>query len=228
MSNASRFISAYNELDKALRVRFRLKSNLTFSEAVRISASKNAVVRKYQDDLTDFAQLRNAIVHKSNTDMVIAEPHLSVVETIEHICELVSRPPVAIGTVANQAVILRGDTTLKSAIKVMAGGGYSNMPVIDGGKITGVLNNKIVVEAINKNIDDVDGFLFSARVCDLPIGVGDHYKIMHANSTVDDVLVAFDERKLLIVILTDNGTESGKILGVVTSADVVKMNRLLD
>ena len=40
-------------------------------------------LRKYEDELIDFSRLRNAIVHQSAPDKVIAEPHLDVVEKIE-------------------------------------------------------------------------------------------------------------------------------------------------
>ena len=52
-SNATRFISAYNKIDKRLRARFNLKPTVSFTEVVRKSATYSAAVRKYEDELLD-------------------------------------------------------------------------------------------------------------------------------------------------------------------------------
>lgn len=228
MSNAKRFISAYNKLDSRLRERYNLRSNLTFSETVRICAAKNAVVRKYEDDLNDYGRLRNAIVHKSNSDMIIAEPHLSVVETLEHILELVSAPPRADSTVSKPKATARADASIASVIKMMAQGGFSSVPVISGGKIAGVVTNKIIVEAIARRLSDVDNYIGTAAVSGLPIADGEHYVIVRRDITVDDVLQLFESRKLSIVLLTQNGGADGDLVGVVTTGDIMRMSRLLD
>ena len=55
--------------------------------------SVNHVVRKYEDDLITFGRLRNAIIHGSNDEILIAEPHEDVVKKIELIERLITTPP---------------------------------------------------------------------------------------------------------------------------------------
>lgn len=85
-TNAKRFINAYNQIDSGLRALYNQKRSMSFAELIRNSVNENHVVRKYEDDLIDFGRLRNAIVHKSNDDFIIAEPHIEVVEKIEKNC----------------------------------------------------------------------------------------------------------------------------------------------
>ena len=63
VSNANRFIAAYNSIDSSLRSIYNLKRSLNFSEVIRKTVLLNSVVRKYEDDLIDYGRLRNAIVH---------------------------------------------------------------------------------------------------------------------------------------------------------------------
>jgi len=56
------------------------------------SKKKSPLVRKYEDDLRSYADLHNAINHRISPDYIIAEPHIHVVERIEHIDEVLARP----------------------------------------------------------------------------------------------------------------------------------------
>ena len=81
--NSRRFIKAYNQIDSALRIQGDMKRSISYTEAIRKAARTNSLVAKYEDQLIDFGRLRNAIVHNSNPDLVIAEPHDDVVEEYE-------------------------------------------------------------------------------------------------------------------------------------------------
>ena len=54
-TNAERFLTAYNNLDYGLRSIYGFKRSMSFSDVVRRSVVLNSVVRKYEDDLIDFA-----------------------------------------------------------------------------------------------------------------------------------------------------------------------------
>ena len=86
-SNATRFVNAYNQIDYSLRTQYNFKRSMNFSDLIRRSVLVNHVVRKYEDDLIDYGRLRNAIIHRSNDNITIAEPHDSVVENIEKIAK---------------------------------------------------------------------------------------------------------------------------------------------
>ena len=80
MSNAERFLNAYNKIDHSLRIQYNFKRSMAFSDIIRRSVLINSVVRKYEDDLIDYGRLRNAIVHSGHDTDIIAEPHTNVVE----------------------------------------------------------------------------------------------------------------------------------------------------
>ncbi len=228
-TNATRFISAFNKIDKRLRTWLSLKPSVPFAEVVRKSAAYSAVVRKYEDELSDYSRLRNAIVHNSDDRMIIAEPHDSVVEQIERICEILLSPPLAV-KFARKALTLPHSTPLLKAVKTMASSGYSNVPVIKDGAVIGVVTNKLIVEFIAKNAgDSLDELLGGATVSATLSGQREHYEIMSDSVTADEVLEAFSKRpKLQIVILTRGGTAQGSVCGVLTTGDIIKLNELIN
>ena len=224
MENASRFISAYNKIDNLLRSRYDFKPNVSFSEVVRKSAAYSAVVRKYEDDLESYAKLRNVIVHNSNDKMIIAEPHDDIVENIERIYEILFLPPLAMSC-AHKALTLPHTTPLSAAIKTMTKSGYSNVPVIEDGKIIGVATNKLIVEFIAQKMgDDLNEALESATVSDVLKASSEHYEILKSNVNADEVLGDFYKNpKLQIVILADGDD----IKGVITTGDLNKILKIL-
>ena len=86
-SNADRFISAYNSIDYSLRTIYGFKRSISYADLIRKTVPMNSVVRKYEDELIDYGRLRNSIVHKTNPNYVIAEPHDEVVDEFDFRCK---------------------------------------------------------------------------------------------------------------------------------------------
>lgn len=225
--NSIRFLDAYNRTDKALHVRFGFKPSMPFADVVHRAASVNSVVRKYEDDLIDFSRLRNAIVHRSDSTMTIAEPHDNVTVKFEHIASVLAMPPLS-SSIAHKPFVVTADTPLKNAIAVMTERDFSNLPVVDDGKIIDILTNKSVVCYVAKHIGGVDPALDVAVVRDVLSDGKSYFKLL-PDCPVDEILTAFENnRKLTMVILTAGGTADGDILGVITVGDLAAISKLLE
>jgi hypothetical protein len=61
--NGDRFEVAYNKIDALLRKKVGRERSSAFSSVVMEAAKKDATVRAYKDDLLEYGDLRNAIVH---------------------------------------------------------------------------------------------------------------------------------------------------------------------
>lgn len=227
-SNAKRFISAYNKIDKTLRSLFSFKASVPFSEMVRKASSQSGFVREFENDIIDYARLRNAIVHNSDDEKIIALPIDEAVFRIEYIARILSTPPKA-NKYAHKAVTTTFDTPLTSVVLTMSKGGYSNIPVLKDNKILGVLTNKQIVEKLAEIIES--GNLTARNIC-----VGDalsydksHYLVVSDNVSIDNVLSYFSQnRKVAIIILTTNGLLSGNITGVFTIGDILLLKESLE
>ena len=232
-SNAARFITAYNRLDKGLRDIYNFKPALSFSDVIRKAASINSVIKKYEDDLIDYGRLRNAIVHRSD-DVVIAEPLDSVVEAMESIVRMITTPPLAMQSIVNRSVfIAQGEVPLANVLSEMYKTGFSNIPVYLQNTLVGVLNRKMIIDGLGEcilNGQDINTIL-NKRVVDClsVLDENNHYEVVPANVTIDNLLYMFQQnRKLSTVIITPSGAYTEKPVGIVVTADIIDMQTILD
>lgn len=235
ISNANRFIAAYNSIDASLRNIYSLKRSLNFSEVIRKTVLLNSVVRKYEDDLIDYGRLRNAIVHKGNSNFVIAEPHEEVVEKIEGIAKLIATPPLAYDKISTHEVLcVNGEDILSSAIKLMARSGYSNLPVYSNNRLIGVLNGQRLMDILGLHLVDgenIQKFIDSVTVGDIieELGNDEYYCLTDEKITIEQVMNLFENNnKLLIVLITRDGADEDRPLGIITKDDILDMQKVLD
>lgn len=234
-TNADRFISAYNQIDYSLRTIYDFKRSMSFSDVVRRSVVLNSVVRKYEEDLIDYGRLRNAIIHNGNRKYVIAEPHDDVVVQIEKLAELISEPPLAIDRVGNrEVIIINQDMSIGKAMELMARTGYSNLPTYGGDKLIGILNGRKLINILGNKLADginIQEFVDNTSVGTIIQDMGDDYYFMLADEelTIDEAMNYFENnRKLLIILITKNGKDSSRPLGIISSADIIDMKKILD
>lgn len=233
-NNARRFINAYNKLDYALRVQHGFKRSMSFSEVIRKAVPVNFVVRKYEDDLIDYGRLRNAIIHRSNDNYIIAEPHDDVVLQMEHICELITTPPKALDSCDKNVLCVQNDVSVKDVIQLIATSNYSNIPVYKHGGLIGIANGQRILDEVGRQIaenKDLDNFISSTTIEAIlnEETTQKYYEIVSREASIEEVLNLFNKnRKLIAVLITKTGTVSELPIGIVTSADVIELNQILE
>lgn len=234
-SNAERFLTAYNSIDYGLRAIYGFKRSMSFSDVIRRSVVLNSVVRKYEDDLIDYGRLRNAIVHQGNNKFIIAEPHDDIVEKIERLAEIITEPPFAVDMVGTKEVItINHDMNIATAMELIYRTGYSNLPTYDGEKLVGILNARKLVNVLGERIGmgiNIENFIRSTSVGEILPHMGDDYYFMLADQklTIDNAMNYFENnRKLLIILITKDGKDTGKPLKIISSGDIIDMKKILD
>ena len=234
-SNSRRFINAYNAIDYAIRVQHNFKRSMSFSDVIRRAVPVNYLVRKYEDELIDYGRLRNAIIHRSNEDFIIAEPHVSVVEKIEKIAEAITTPPKALDVICHKDVLCaQHDIKLVDIIELISTSEFSNIPIYKDGGLVGVANGQRILDAIGKAIEknvSVDEYIANTpveSVIDMET-TSKYYEVVPVDATIEKVLNLFySNRKLIAVLITKSGNLKEVPLGIVTASDVIIMNNILD
>lgn len=234
-SNSKRFIDAYNQIDYALRVQHDFKRSMGFSDMIRRASAVNHIVKKYEDDLIDYSRLRNAIIHGTSGDVVIAEPHEDIVIKIEQLAKLITTPPIALEVLKERDVFtVNYDVSVGEVIKKISSTKFSNIPVYKNGELIGVANGQKILNALGEHLLggwDVNTFLTDhsiEEIVQLPTEIT-YYKVMDCTATVDQVLGEFlQNRKLLVIILTKTGTMHEPPLGIITSTDYMELNKILE
>ncbi|HBP43312.1 MAG TPA: hypothetical protein DD621_01300 [Clostridiales bacterium] len=234
-TNSRRFINTYNQIDSALRIQGDMKRSISYTEAVRKAARVNSIVAKYEDQLIDYGRLRNAIVHNSNPDMAIAEPHEEVVEEYERIAKLICTPPLAIKTVCKKVLsTIEYNVPLIDVIEYGYKSGFSNIPIFKNGMLIGVANGQKILDVIGKKIyekRDIMDYMKNTTIEEVlrEFSNENYYTIASENITLDKVLNLFTEnRKLLVVIITRTGTLLEPPVGIIVLSDIMDINKILD
>lgn len=234
-TNSMRFLSAFNNIEYALKTRYDFNRSMGFSECIRKAVTFNYIVRKYEDDLVTFGRLRNAIVH-GNDDFIIAEPHIEVVEKIEKIERLLTTPPRALDAVAHRDVLtVYCGKSMRDVIKLIASSSYSNIPVFnDENEIIGIANGQKILDSLGRFLlsdGKADSFLDSVKIEDMLSSIENtsYYAFANQDIAVEEALSLFHKNsKLLAVLITQNGGAKEKPLGILTGSDVLKMNKILE
>ena len=234
-TNAAVFINSYNKIDAQLRQLYNFKAAQSFSDMVRRSADMNAVVRKYESDLIDFARLRNAIVHQSTDGKIIAVPCDEVVEEMQLIERLLCTPPRIGESIRPKKIVSVDDAiSVKQAVMLIARTNFSNLPVYRGKRMVGMINNRRIIKALGSVLErggDLDEFAAKTPVGEI-VRESDlfaYYKYLGKQDTLQDVLAAFEEnKKLLAVLVSEHGAAGERIENIITPVDLVAVNKILD
>lgn len=231
--NAGRFIDAFNRIDAQLRALYG-RSGASFSETVTRCARLNSVVRRYEDDLIEYARLRNAIVHQSRGE-IIAEPSDGATEEICRIAELLCSPPKIGERIPEKKICSIGaDMTLRQTVRLISETGHSSLPVYGGGALMGIINSRRIVRALGAAIragGNADRFLSETKAGDILDGSDTerYYTFLSREDSLTSVPDAFEKnRKLLAVCVTENGRPDERIVCFVTPADLSEINRILE
>jgi predicted transcriptional regulator len=208
---------------------------MSFADLLRRTVSLNAVIRKYEDLLVDYGRLRNAIVHNSDKEIVIAEPNIEVVERMEKIATLVSTPPKVLDTVARKDILtVDHDVSVKKTIELISKSGYTNLPIYKDGVLTGVANGQRILDRLGDEIykkNNVEQYIDTVSISQLEEtdGLEDYYALCDASLTIDKALDMFyKNRKLILIIITKTGNYLEKPLGLITNTDIMDINHILD
>lgn len=235
LRNATEFIDSYNKIDAQLRDLYGYKPSQSFTDIVRRSAEKNAVVRRFEDDLSDYARLRNAIVHQSTDGRIIAVPCDEAVQHIRRIEKLLCTPPRIAECLPDKRVTsIDAGLNLRRAVLLIAQTGYSNLPVYRGKKMVGILNNRRIIKALGEVLREggsADAFLSQTAAGEVvePSDLFVYYRYVGKQDSLQSVLDAFESnKKLLAVCVSETGRAGERIVNFITPADLAAIHRMLE
>jgi predicted transcriptional regulator len=223
--NSERFITAFNRIDKAMDGELQNSKGIGFSKAVRILTRYNAVVRRYKDDLLEFAELRNAIVHnRTDTIQVIAEPHDSVVEQIEKIEREITQPRLVIPHFERSVHSFQYNDTLSKLLHAIQEKGYSKFPVYADGEFRGLVTESGITKWLANHKDHSIKEVLIEEI--LPFEKDTNHQFIEKNTSVYEAVELFKEQigkgnRIAALLITENGKPQGKLLGIITTWDIM-------
>lgn len=233
MKNSDRFVNAFVDIEKYLRSKCGLDRWTPFSNLIRDASEKMAEVRSYQDDLKEYGELRNAIVHgHRDEDNIIAEPNTAAVEDIEKIRDLIKKPPVIFPLFGRTVLTHDINDSIGMAVKEMTGNNFSQIPITSNGKFKALLTTDTISRWLGANeADDIISLKDTTIDCVLKNTEDpNNFHFVSKNTTLFKVLELFDEyiergKRLEALLITERGNQNDKIIGIITVSDLPKLLR---
>lgn len=141
--NSDIFLSTFNELEKYFKNNFFRGQWKSFKQMLKEGSQINPIIHKFKEELFEFTDLRNAIVHnRSNNYRVIAEPHSFIVDQFVHIKNQIVNP-VKMNAFFKKVHTCKQTDRLAVPLKLIHDNSISQIPVLD--------NNGLVVEILSAN-----------------------------------------------------------------------------
>lgn len=223
---AREFLTAYNEIDKFLRELTQAATHVAFTQLVRDGARRSSAVRSFADDLKEYAQLRNAIVHDFH-DEPIATPHPRVVQRIVAIRNALLAPARLDHLASRPVTTCQAEEPIGAVLAGMREADLSKVPVYRDEKFSGLLTSDTVTRWLGAQFAEPADGLTQQPVADvLRHGAcKENYCFLARDATVFDALAAFDRfwrrgQRLDAVLVTEHGKPQESLLGIITIHDL--------
>ncbi|MDQ1144254.1 CBS domain-containing protein [Bacillus sp. SORGH_AS 510] len=229
---AERFEAAFNRIHKCLMKLVRNARSDSF-KVLLDSGNSHAIIRTHRHDLYQYAKLRNALVHeKIKERYYIAEPNVDVVTHIEMIADRFEQPVTVLSIASSPVLYYKEETPLMDIMKVVDKLSISIFPIYDAsGAFKGLLTSEGIIRWLSKQPSSTIS-IEKVRVRDLMVHEKPHEvvfvkkeaDIFEVEEIFEDTFLA--QKKLEAVIITENGKATEKLLGIITSWDLVEINTL--
>jgi len=225
-SNGDRFEAAYNKIDRFLRKKFSRDKSTPFSSIVKDAASIHPTVRRYKEDLLEYGDLRNAIVHdKAMAPVVIADPREAAVIKMEQICSDILRPKKLRSlSLSISLTFFDLNDPLQKALSYMRANDFSQFILFWADSYLIISTEGIAhwLEA-SRQQDIIE--LSGVRLDDVRIfEPEDSCRYLRADDTVDHAREIFTNdlgRRVFSVLVTESGSAKQKPIKIITPWDFV-------
>lgn len=230
-SRAEMFLKMYRILEGALEKRYAGDRQ---SSSVVMEYLKDEDSEPYRYELNLCREIRNLLSH--NADEIgepVVEPSEAVLASLNEILDHVMSPRYAIdcGTPHEKILCAYANDLAIEIMHRMARQGYSHVPVMEKGRMTGVFSVGSLFAYLEKRgFDALDN---GTRIGQLKDALdfdqhgAEKYLFMPQDATILQVRAAFEDRmernsRLSVVFITPGGTKDEPLLAMLTPWDVLK------
>lgn len=234
MTNSGKFLDSFAAIEKHLRALARADRFVSFSSLIEKAASQSAVIRRHRDDLHEYADLRNAIVHERSDGRAIAEPHGQVVHEIQRLSKLVLNPAEVLPAFQKQVQTVGTTDSIRDVLRLFSVKNFSQVPVTSGKYLVGLLTSNTVArwlasEATHDIVDLRDHTVADALRHTEHEG---NWRIVSRGTSLVEVVQYFDDteasgKRLDAILVTQTAKTTDSLLGIITIHDMPKVLRLL-
>ena len=229
--NSDRFIVSYNRLDQLMKDLIGTNEHMAFFRLIDFAKKKNAIIRRYEADLREYGDLRNAIIHhRTSLEFAIAEPHDEVVTKMEEIEGALAKPITVAQMFRTNVTIFQETDSLSYALKVIKDKKYNQFPVYKGKTFKGLITPVGITMWMASKVDSESYSRKRTMLSEILAHESnrDNHRFIQANASVFEAVEIFKSsvvngRRLEALLITEDGKASDKLIGIVTPMSLLKI-----
>ena len=215
MDNAQRFLNAFAMIEKQLKQITGVTRYSRFYQLLNQASRSSGLVRKYEMELQEYADLRNAI----------AIPIDEVVAEIEELARKICEPPKVSAHFLKPVKICDPQTKIREAVDIMETMGSSKLPVYAQGGFHALLTMEMIARwTLHQSRTNQP---LSGVVSDCLYFKDKKERVLFLPRTADvteaqDLFEASLHRGVSIsaILITESGSAHQKPIGIITVADL--------
>jgi predicted transcriptional regulator len=228
--NSDIFLSTFNDLEKYFKKEFFRGHWKSFKQMLKEGSRFNPIIKQFKEDLFEYADLRNAIVHnRSNNYTVIAEPHDFVVKHFIEIKEQIVNP-LRMTAFFKKVYTCNLTDKVSYPLQLLHEKLISQMPVVDeNNKVVEIINpNTIAYWIAAKKKAYTENEIVQNVICFKEFK--NNFAFISADTTIFHAAEIFKNsykeqptgRYYDALLVTQNGNNTEKIKGIVVLSDIAK------
>ena len=229
MDPTEEYLDLFRRLEAAIRVKYG--DEITDSPVWWL-AHKAKGYRRMSEELDYCREVRNVLQHRQRLEGDYAViPSEGMINAIRQIVERIERLPFAYDICVKTRDLLSAGPhdRIRPLIRSMARRGFSHVPVLEDGRVVGVLSERTLVSHILTDtiieVGQEDTLDIVARLLPLDAHGSEVFGFASRDALATDVAGMFqealeDKKRLGAVFVTQNGRPTERILGMLTSWDM--------
>lgn len=204
---------------------------IPFHRSVYLLRKENAVIKRYHNDLLEFSELRNAIVHeRTELNYTIADPHNHIVEAIERIAEEITAPKLVIPMFQKTLRTIESDLKLRDVLGIIRETDFSQFPVYRNKKFIGLLTDKGILHWLAHNMSEAIEQVVNVKISKLIEDEkrAQNYRfipktmsVYHAEDTFIEQIR--NQKRLDALLITEDGKPDQPLLGMISTNDLIEI-----
>ena len=229
--NNGQFLEQFKAIELSLRVELKLseRDHMSFNEMVYRSRRRVFKSSYHQEILENAAQLRNMLSHKHD----VATIHPVFADQFEVVARRILTPLKAEHRMTPYSHVERLHLTdpLNKAITIMRKHRFQNLPVLLNDRCVGMFNESTLFYALQATKELHVDLNTPIQAFEGHLSIEDHpthlYTFVSRSTTLDAIAEQFseflthDQKRLELVIVTENGKASETMLGILTPEDLI-------
>ncbi len=228
MLNSERFLNAFARIEKECRIIADNIQYVKFYQLLHEAGKKSEVIQKYQFDLQEYADLRNAIVHQRSPEgNIIAEPNDEVTEQIEKIAKLLCEPDRVEQFFIKPIRTCRLDDNLKEIALQLEDHDSTKIPAYNDQEFCFLLTTDMIERCFLHHEDRIAQL--KVKDCEVYLKETENVGFISKDTSVQDAFARFIRAYskgmiLKALIITENGKREENPCGIITLSDLIHFN----